>query len=188
MRHCFIYFIICFFVLTGTAFAEVNENLEYKYYDVKAEVGDPLRPHILSATPLRKGEKKVTGNIRWNIKWHPQVESDSTGACHISSVSTTFNAVITLPKLIGGDDLQKTNFDRYLIVLRKHELTHYGMYLEAAREIDSTLKELPPIYDCKELKALADKIGYCTLDYVKEKNRQYDAEASNGNPEGIWIH
>lgn len=188
MRHCVIYFIVCFFVLTGTAFAEVSEAIDYKYYDVKAEVGDPLRPHIFSATPIKYGDKMYSGYISWDVKWYPKVESDSNGACHITGVSTTLNAVITLPKLIGGDDLQKTNFDRFFISLRDHELKHYGIILDAAREIDSTLKELPPIYDCGELKALADKIANCTLDYFAEKNRQYDGSSNHGVKEGTWVH
>jgi predicted secreted Zn-dependent protease len=187
MRHCAVYFLLCF-VLTGSAFAEVRENIEYKYYEIKAEAGRPLRPQIFAATPIKTGEELFGGNTNWNIKWDTQVESDSNGACHITGVSTILNVVISLPKLNGGDDLQKTNFDRFFITLREHELNHYKISSEAAQEIDSNLKDLPPIYHCKELKDLANKIAYGTLDFFNKKQRQYDSDTKHGHKEGAWVH
>ncbi len=187
MRRCAICLFVSF-ILTCPAFAEVRENLEYKYYDVKAEVGDPLRPHIFAASPIKMEGKQYSGVANYNIKWYPRFESDRNGACHITGVSTVLNAVITLPKLIGGDDLQKTNFERYINTLREHELNHYRISMEAAQEIDANLMELPPIYGCGELKALADKIAYSTQDYFEDKQRQYDRSTKHGHKEGAWVH
>ena len=187
MRYCTTCFLVCF-ILIGSAFAEVTENIEYKYYEVNAKAGEPLRPQIFAATPIRQEGQLFCGSANPNIKWYPQVESDSNGACHITSVSTIMNVVITLPKLIGGDELQKTNFDRFFITIREHELNHYKIDAEGAQEIDSILKDLPPIYHCNELKDLADKIANRTWEYFKEKNRQYDRDTTHGLKEGAWVY
>jgi predicted secreted Zn-dependent protease len=125
--------LLVYLILIGSAFAEVTENIEYKYYEVNAKIGEPLRPQIFAATPIKQGGKPFCGNTNVDIKWYPQVESDSNGACHVTSVSTILNVVITLPKLKGGDELQKTNFDRFFNTLREHELNHYKVDAEAAQ-------------------------------------------------------
>jgi predicted secreted Zn-dependent protease len=177
-------YLFAYVVLHGAPASEVSENLSYQYYQVNAKAEQPLLAQLLAASPVREKDVTYVGNTTWNVQWQLDWKTNDNGVCMVTDSSTRLDVVIILPELHGGSELQREAFDRYLEALRRHELNHYRIAVEAARKIDTDLKSLPEMKSCKALEDYANAISRSTLERHNKKSREYDLETDHGQLEG----
>jgi predicted secreted Zn-dependent protease len=184
MRYL-ITFTFAYLILLSSAAAEVSKNLSYSYYDVSVRHDQPLRPQMLAVTPIREEGSPFIGFTKWNIRWSFKWNADRNGSCRITSSSTELVADILLPRLSGASVEQIASFNGYIVILRQHELGHYNIAEEAAQRIDSDLKNIPVMGNCKMLEDYANTTSRSTLDRFNEKSRQYDRDTKHGETQGM---
>ena len=185
MRHLIACLLALF--LASSAVADVSENLKYTYYQVNARTNQPLLPQLLATSSIREEGKPYIGKTNWNIRWNFNWKTDENGVCHITGSATQLTSVIVLPKLSSTSAHQLASFDRFIIALRQHELGHYSIAAEAARRIDSDLKNLPSMSNCNALEAHANATSQRTLSRFNEMSWQYDRDTNHGKTQGAWI-
>lgn len=167
--------------------AEVSENLNTTYYEVSVQPGRPLAPQIHAATPIREGGRTFFGHTDWNVQWRWTWDRDSAGTCRFTRVTVTLRSTITLPRLRGASAQQAAAFERFLPALREHENGHQRTAQEAARAIDSELRNFPAQRDCATLEAQANALGERLLERYRDKERQYDRDTGHGKTQGAWL-
>jgi predicted secreted Zn-dependent protease len=183
------YLVACLLALflASSAVAEVSEDLRYTYYQVDARTNQPLWPQLLATSSIREDGKPYIGQTNWDIRWHFNWNTDQNGVCRITGSAIQLTSVIVLPKLRSTSAHQLASFDRFIIALRQHELGHYSIASEAARKIDSDLKNFPPMSNCSALEAHANATSRRTLSRFNEMSRQYDRDTNHGKTQGAWI-
>ena len=171
---------------TGVA-AEVQDTLEYTYYDAPVTAGQRLGPALTSASPINENGRVFHGHTKWNVHWNFRWSGRGDGTCMITRVTISFTANITMPRLVGGDAAQRQAFERYVAALKLHEMGHYQIGKDAALGIDQKILTLPTMEDCGSLKATANAGAYRILASYQDKERQYDADTEHGKTQGAWL-
>lgn len=102
-----------------------------------------------------------------------------SGGCVISSAQVGVKAKVTLPTWTGraraGKKLGQAwdNIDRYT---RMHEAVHVAIAFRFARDIEATLKVLPPASDCREARKVAGELIRVALEEHDRTQKQFDAD------------
>lgn len=175
------------FLLPAPVFAEVIEDISYKWYSVFHKPGMSLSNALNQSTPIRDDGKKYRGYTRWNIKWHFDWEVDSEGRCHISENTTDLTAVITIPGLVSSDEKAKATFSRYITNLKVHEMGHVDIARKAAMDIDKGILLLPATNTCDELDRIANQLGQARLQKARDEGEQYDLKTRHGRTQGVFL-
>jgi predicted secreted Zn-dependent protease len=92
-----------------------------------------------------------------------------------------------LPRLVGGSAWQQERFDSYLARLREHELGHYEIGREAARQLERQFYALPPARSCTDLQAAARDAGARMLPKYEAMGDAYDRQTQHGKTQGAWL-
>jgi predicted secreted Zn-dependent protease len=180
-----VYLALCL-ALPGVAIAEVREDLNYSYYEVRAVPGR-LAPQINAASPLKEQGKIFHGYTNWKVRWTFSLQP-GRGSCQITNVRVAIDAVITLPKLSNASAQQLAHFNRYMIALRAHELGHYKVSANAAQAIDHQLRSIPAVNKCDGLESYGNKAAHRLLNHYIELNRRYDRETNHGETQGARLN
>ncbi len=178
------------FVFAGgsNAYGRVAKTVDYVYYTFSAENATSLLyKETRAASPIIKEDGKVfLGHTEWKIRWNYKFK-EQNGVCRISSHTVLMNAVITLPKLIGGTSHQHAIFNDYLQKLKAHELRHVAISMKYANEIDRFLSGRPSAPTCGMLKGQVREAGHKQIDLARAANRRYDLETEHGKTEGVTL-
>jgi len=166
------------------ALAEVQQSLNYTYYDVTLMARQSLLSALNVASPIRENSRIFHGYTRWNVHWHIRWQEHADGSCRTVSTKTDLTGDITLPRLARSDDARSAAFDRYTSALMRHETGHFDLGRRAARAVDQALSEMPPMKSCDALyKSAGDRAGQI-LDHFREEERQYDVTTGHGKTQG----
>jgi predicted secreted Zn-dependent protease len=139
------------------------------------------------ASPIRENNQTFHGYTKWGINWNFWWDADDEGRCRITSSKTTLTTTVTLPKLSRGNVEQQSQFNRYSLSLKQHELGHYQIGREAAAVIDRMFVSLPAMQDCQILEKTANDTAYQKLETFKAKERLYDTDTEYGKTQGAWL-
>ena len=169
------------------AAAEVHEALEYDHYEAHARPGHLLSAAINEASPFRPNGQVFHSATAWYIDWqvHPQPTSD--GRCEVGEVRVSLHGQMVLPRLVGGSAAQEARFESYLVRLREHELGHYEIGREAARQLEKQFFDLRPARSCSELQSAARDAGARTLPKYEAMGDAYDEHTQHGKTQGAWL-
>jgi predicted secreted Zn-dependent protease len=187
MRLIFLACLFALFHLPAHARKDVEKTVEYHHYDVHQRSGESLLTAIKAASPVRRDGRIFHGYTEWKVSWRYQWDDRGRGGCALTGASANVRATITLPHLASGSPYARTQFKPYIAALREHEMGHYQIGVEAAREVRDRLQQLPPQADCRTLQSLADRTARATLNEYKARNRQYDVETEHGRTQGAWL-
>jgi predicted secreted Zn-dependent protease len=177
---------IFFLTISLSANAEVTEKISYTYYPANAAHTQSLKKVLDDASPHREGTQVFYGMTDWAVNWRFEGTESSAGNCRITKVTTELSVAIDLPRLIGGTAAQTDQFNKLLPALRSHELGHYSIARQAAAAIDSKIRSLPEMPNCKSLYSAANDVGSQTLDDFKAREIQYDVVTSHGATQEAW--
>lgn len=187
MRHIFLFITLLLIHAAADAQKDVEKTVAYNHYDVHQRPGESLLSAIKAASPVRRDGRIFHGYTEWKVSWRYEWDDRGRYGCALTDMSANTVATITLPHLASGSPSARAQFKPYIAALREHEMGHYRIGVEAAREVRHRLAQLPPQPDCRTLKSLADRTARATVDEYKVRNRQYDVETEHGRTQGAWL-
>jgi predicted secreted Zn-dependent protease len=173
--------------LCAIAQAASVEELRYDYYTVEAPRKGSLAAAVTAASAFRSGGKTYHGHTQWDVVWHFDWKSGPDGSCRVTAASTELKAVVTLPNLAGGDTQQVAIFNRYISVLRQHELGHYQNGKAAERAVYDELIATPAMGSCPALERRVNAQARATIARFIESDRDYDRRTEHGVAQGALL-
>jgi predicted secreted Zn-dependent protease len=173
---------------SGThAFAEVHEALDYENYIAQAQPGRAVALALNQASPFRPGGQVYHSATAWFLDWKVRPQPTVDGRCRVGEVRIELHGRMVLPRLTGASSGQQRVFDDYLVHLREHELGHFEIGREAARELEREFYALPPARDCSALEAAARYAGARMLPKYEAMGDTYDQQTGHGRTQGAWL-
>lgn len=169
------------------AIAAVHETLDTGHYDVHAQPGGKLSLALNDASPFRPGGKVFHSATAWNIEWQVRPAPTSDGRCAVAEVQVELRGEMMLPRLLAGDAAQRLRFESYLERLREHELGHFEIGRDAARQLEQKFQALPPAPSCGELHSSARDAGARLLARYEAMGDAYDRQTQHGRTQGAWL-
>ena len=169
------------------ACAEVHEALDYEHYEAHAGPGRALSQALNDASPFRPGNLVFHSATAWYLDWKVRPEPTADGRCRVGAVRVELHGRMVLPRLVGASSEQQQRFDSYLVRLREHELGHYEIGREAARELEQEFYALHPAGSCGELQATARDTGARLLPRYEAMGDTYDLQTQHGKTQGAWL-
>lgn len=165
-------------------YAEVDEHINYSYYDVDRSSVNPqkLNERLNETSPIRVNEKIQHSFTRWKVAWKIKTKLLPNTSCKVTSVAVSLNAMILLPELKGEENkpLQK-EFNRYAEKLQVHEVSHYILFaIQAANGIDIHLLNMAPQKNCQLLEQIANKQARAILSEYRIKEKEFDSSTNFG--------
>lgn len=174
-------------LLSSHAGAELQEQLDYREYEVQTAGHTSLRQALNTSSPIRHNGQTYHGYTQWNVDWRFYWRPQADGRCQIERVTTRLQATITLPRLQDAPEPLQTHFERYRSALHAHELGHYRYGQAAARSIDQALTQLATQPDCTRLEQRANQLAEQLLQRQIEAERRYDQQTGYGKTQGAWL-
>jgi predicted secreted Zn-dependent protease len=171
----------------GSARAEVHETLDTGHYEAHAQPGRSVALALNDATPFRPGNQVFHSATAWNMDWKLLPQSTADGRCRTAEVRIDLRGEMLLPRLLGGSRAQQERFDDYLTRLREHELGHFEIGREAARELEKSLYGLKPARSCAQLQSAARDEGARLLRKYEALGDAYDRQTEHGRTQGAWL-
>jgi len=171
----------------GAAHAEVHEALDYDHYEAHATPGKLLTSALYDASPFRTGGEVYHSATAWTLDWKVRPEPTADGRCRVGAVLVELQGRMTLPRLVGGSHEQQQRFEAYLVRLREHELGHYEIGREAARELEKQFYAMKPAVSCGELQSAARNTGARLLARYEALGDTYDLQTQHGKTQGAWL-
>lgn len=143
--------------VTTVAYAEVKENLRYSYYSFQAgEEGSSLRQRVIQASPFAvlpsRNNKIPVGVTKSQLSYRCSFKKSYSGTCSVSTCEVLLDLEVVLPKMIGGTDEQRAQFDAFLSPLEDHEMQHVSIAREYAIQMEDYLNTVLEAADCDTLK------------------------------------
>ena len=169
------------------ACAEVHEALDYDHYEARLLPGHSLAATINDASPFRPDGQVFHSATAWYLDWQVKPLPTSDGRCKVGDVRVALHGQMVLPRLLGGSEAQQRHFDAYLVRLREHELGHYEIGREAARQLEKSFYALSPARSCSELQAQAREEGARMLPKYEAMGDAYDVQTQHGRTQGAWL-
>jgi predicted secreted Zn-dependent protease len=178
----------CLFALAcAPAHAEVHEALDYNHYEARAHPGGAVFEALNRASPFRPGGRVFHSATAWYVDWKVRPQPTADGRCKVGAVRVELHGEMMLPRLVGGSAAQQGRFDDYLVRLREHELGHYEIGREAARQLEKEFYALSPARSCGELQTAARVAGARLLPKYEAMGDAYDLQTEHGKTQGAWI-
>ena len=156
------------------------------YYDVAGSSASKLREAMNMAGPLDESGKRFDGRTTWWVAWNFRYASDG-GQCKFTSMSTSLDATIVLPRWVHGDRASRSlerKWDSYQAALRRHEDGHYAHGLAAEREIEALGRSFRVAGACSTIaRAFNDEAGSIIAKY-QALDAKYDLDTDHGENQG----
>ena len=169
------------------ALAEPVVSRQHTYYSVDGLTAPQIRNALERSTPVRHDGNLFDAYTRWDVQWRFNWTFDGKGVCRITTVSTTVRIHQTLPRLQANrerpPDVTK-HWNRYLTALTAHEEGHIALAIDAAREIERQLAQLPERPSCKQLESDANDRARQIISRYTRLEDQFDAESDHGARSG----
>ncbi|MEZ5705284.1 MAG: DUF922 domain-containing protein [Burkholderiaceae bacterium] len=169
--------------LSGRAWAEVSESVQYRYYTASPDPGITLTDRLIKASPLRESGQVLLGHTRWQVRWNLKWHRGTAGRCTLDRVQTHLQATVTLPQQDPQDTREGAQFKTLQHALREHQKAHLRLAREAAEEIDRRLWQLPTMPTCGDLNRAADVLGQHLLTQARQRILAYDQRTGQGRRE-----
>jgi len=159
----------------------VRVSTTYEYYDVQGATEREIRARLKRSGP--EGHDAFT---RWHIRWsYPHAVAG--GRCAPGPVTVDVRITFIFPRwtppAAASDDLRR-QWATVLAGLERHEDGHRDIALRAAREIQETLRALPPRASCAEVNRAATAAGQAILERSRREHERYDEVTKHGLTQG----
>lgn len=168
--------------------AGVTETREKRLYDVRQAPGASLLQALNDATPIRGDDgHRYHGHTHWQLRWHYRYRQRPDGLCGVTSVDVQLTVTMTLPTLKASTADGAGRFAAYLPNLVEHEEGHARIGQAAARALDTSLAQLPPMASCPLLEREIARVGAEAVDRGRRDNKAYDAATRHGCTQGACL-
>ena len=170
-------------VLSSVAFSEPLVSEEYEYYYVNPNTRADILTSLKENSPIHENGKIMYGSsnsdVKWNLKW-----KHNSQICWITSVNTKVNTTYTLPKLIEGGSGIDDFWDNWYPNLLTHEKGHHKLAIDAAEEIERTIRKMPSFSTCDLLEKNANNIVLESINKLRRLQKDYDKRTNHGETQG----
>ncbi len=155
--------------------ADVQPEIEYVYYPVPYMEGKSVGDTIAINTPLKgRHGSRAMGLTQWRIRYG-QVTFDrpTIGVCRIKEVAVTCSCRISLPKLEGGDERFRAEFDQAVEKTRRHELEHCRIAVVQANKLERAFNDFKE-HPCKKVRSKMREVYVKILDEGRTEQVRFD--------------
>lgn len=180
-------------VKTVTPFSRHENGADVKvsftFYDATPTSRQTLLPTLLQASTITSNGRKFIGYTDWWLDWR-YTTREQNGACGVEAVKTQVRITYTMPRLTRSPviprDVHET-FNAFYARLLAHEEGHADHGIFAAREIESTLLQLPWQTRCAALQPMTQQAADSIIDKYKQKDKDYDRMTGHGKTQGAVL-
>ena len=170
-------------VISSVAFSEPLVSEEYEYYYVNPNTRADILTSLKENSPIHEGGKTMYGSsnsdVKWNLKW-----KHNSQICWVTSVNTKVTTTYTLPKLIEGGSGIDSFWDNWYPNLLTHEKVHHKLAIDAAEEIERTIRKMPSFSTCDLLEKNANNIVLESINKLRRLQKDYDKRTNHGETQG----
>ncbi len=175
--------ILLFYLIALPLSSEPEVNEITKTYDVKSNSIRNLLNTINHASPIKQNGLVYHGytstRVKWNYWWKQR-----RGYCKINRVKIKVTISYTLPELNTDSNDVKQVWAKYYPALLLHENGHGQIAIDAAKEIETKLLQLPGSHSCEQLSEQANASAKRILELAKPKHQDYDQKTEHGKTQG----
>ena len=163
-------------LVAGPSSAEPRLQSRVESFDVSGATVDTIR------ASLNRNRQHSANRVNWNFRWE-----STPGQCRITEATTDVSVTAYIPQL--QPDPQRTasvqaQWDSYLLALQLHHDGHVELAMNAARQIEQAIQNLPPAASCEQLQQAANATGRRLLEQLAIDDRKYDKRTQQGALEG----
>ena len=162
---------------TGSTGINPSTSMQTAYYDVAGLTLAELRRDIAKKGPEGWWGMAST-KIGYNVTTKP-----TAGGCVVDTIKTSADATVRLPRWRNRHeatvDMQQ-QVDVAFRSLELHERGHVQISLNAARQIERTVREVPPGPTCQAVADEATRRAEAVLASSSREQQLYDSETDHG--------
>ena len=162
---------------TGGAGINPSTSMQTVYYDVSGLTLAELRRDI-----AKKGPEGFWGAASTKIAYNVTTKPMPTG-CVVDVIKTSADATVRLPRWRNRHDAtvdMQQQVDVAFRSLELHERGHVQISLNAARQIERTVREVPPGPTCEAVASEATRRADAVLASSSREQQLYDSETDHG--------
>jgi predicted secreted Zn-dependent protease len=148
------------------------------YYDIRGVTLEDLHREIASKGPEGRWWGSAATRLQFRITWKQVPEG-----CAIATAQAMASSTVRLPRWVNRHDGDRRTQDRWDGAFRSldlHERGHVEISLQTARDLERSLREIPPAPTCEELVAAAKAVGATLNARERERQTTYDRETNHG--------
>ena len=170
------------------AFAEPAVSEQMIYYDVSGStVGGNWPPRCAKRGPVDSDGHKYDADTKWFVKWAYRYQQTGEG-CRLQPVTVSVRVDYIVPRLAAPSAVPanlRGRWDNFASKLTTHERGHGRHGVDAARDVERSLREL--FGSCKTIGAEADALARQVIAKYNRLDVQYDAETHHGASQGAVL-
>ncbi|MGB1292107.1 MAG: DUF922 domain-containing Zn-dependent protease [Pseudoalteromonas sp.] len=168
--------------------AEPKVAQSHEFYNVSVSHTRNLLKNVNQASPIKHNGNKFHGYTEYNIQWRFNSKSRGRQRCILNKVKTVLTLKYTMPKLRSeNEDVHKV-WNSWYPNLEKHENGHGSLAVEAAKEIDSSLRAFSSRSGCQKINQEANELAYKIMEKLDQATKKYDLDTNHGETQGAWLY
>lgn len=163
-------------VVAGPSSAEPRLQSRVESFDVSGATVDTIR------ASLNRNRQHSANRVNWNFRW-----TSTPGQCRITEATTDVSVTTYIPRLLANAQRPASvqqKWDSYLLALQLHQDGHVDLAMNAARQIEQAIQNLPPAASCEQLQQAANAAGRRLLEQLAIDDREYDKRTQQGTLDG----
>lgn len=174
-------------VLLAVAWTAVRaDDASLVYYDVAGHTAAKLRHELDAKGPPDSAGHRFDGQTLWRVNWSYRYAPDGHG-CRFTRMSTSLTGTIVLPRWTDADQASSSlvsQWDQYLVALRRHEDGHYAHGVAARDAIQALGESFHIPGDCTEIARIFNGEANALLARYASQDVDYDRDTDHGKNQG----
>ena len=157
------------------------------YYDVSGSTVGELAAEMRQKGPVDSDGHKYDADTKWFVKWAYRYQQTGEG-CRLQPVTVSVRVDYIVPRLAAPSAVPanlRGRWDNFASKLTTHERGHGRHGVDAARDVERSLREL--FGSCKTIGAEADALARQVIAKYNRLDVQYDAETHHGASQGAVL-
>ena len=166
---------------------EPRMDVNFSFYDVKANDGQGLREHLLQVAPKTTTGHRAIGKAVYQVDWKLDLNQQSD-ACQLFGVHVMTKVNVVMPnwlQLSKFNESTQNSWNGFLSAMMEYEGRHKDIVKDAAQKIGDGIANLPVNSSCQALREQANAVGETQLEKAREQVRRYQSETGNGRYMGV---
>ena len=163
---------------TGSTAINPSTSMQYKYYEVSGLTYNEVARDIRSKGPDGGWWGSAATRMAYSITTRPGPDG-----CIVDTVQSSADSTVRLPQWRNRHEAPVTvqsQVDAAFRSLELHERGHVAISLKGARQLERSVREVPPGKSCGEVAAEADRRAREAIAASEREQRLYDSENNHG--------
>lgn len=163
---------------------ELSLVVEERTYPVRGYTLDAIGRSLAAEGPVWEGDP-AWGLTRWGVRWGWR-STMHEGTCRLVDLRVVVRVVITLPEWQDAGSASPPliqDWQRFAVALRRHEMEHRDLGLQAGVEILETLRAQRAT-DCVAMTHAAGEAARAVLREYQRRNDAFERNTQRGRVQG----